>query len=331
MPRGKLLSSEEKASIDAYKDMGCSNRTIAKKINRSRTVIDNYINLGKNYGKNHPTGGNKKMTKRQHSLLLRSTAKELKSAAQLRTDLTLPVTTRRVQQILKSSGRFKWTKMLQKPALKVNHKEARLKFAQKYMSWTKEWERVIFSDEKKFNLGGPDGYKYYWHDLRNEKNIAMSRNFGGGSLMIWAAFRADAKTPICRITTRMNSTKYTELLEMVLIPFIKEIEDDTFIFQHDNAAVHASNHTKQWLNDKNITVLTWPACSPDLNPIENLWGILARKVYGNCKQYNSVCDLWKALNESWASIEVETLQTLISSMPNRIYDVIRNNGKHTKY
>jgi len=93
MPRGKLLSNEEKASIDAYKDMGCSNRTIAKKINRSRTVIDNYINLGKNY----PTGGNKKMTKRQHSLLLRSAAKELKSAAQLRTDLTLPVTTRRVQ------------------------------------------------------------------------------------------------------------------------------------------------------------------------------------------------------------------------------------------
>jgi len=64
----------------------------------------------------------------------------------------------------------------------------------------------------------------------------MSRNFGGGSLMIWAAFRADAKTPICCITNNMNSTKYTDLLEIVLIPFTEEIENQTFIYQHDNVA-----------------------------------------------------------------------------------------------
>ncbi|XP_076647161.1 uncharacterized protein LOC143355876 [Halictus rubicundus] len=74
MPRGKLLTSEEKASIDAYKDKGCSNRSIAKKINRSRTLIDNYINLGEEYGKKHPTGGNKKLTRRQYSLLMNNEA-----------------------------------------------------------------------------------------------------------------------------------------------------------------------------------------------------------------------------------------------------------------
>lgn len=72
-------------------------------------------------------------------------------------------------------------------------------------------------------------------------------------------------------------------------------------------------------------------CSPDLNPIENLWGILARKLYGNCKQYNSVSELWIAVNEAWTSIEAETLRTLISSLPNRIFDVIRKNGNYTKY
>lgn len=331
MPRGKLLTSEEKTSINAYRDMGCSNRAIAIKINRSRTLINNYINLGEDYGKNHPQGGRQKLTKRQRSRLMRSAAKEFSSAAQLRTELELPVSTRRVQQILKSSGRFRWTKMLQKPAMKPGHKQARLDFAHTHMSWTKEWEYVIFSDEKKFNLDGPDGYKYYWYDLRKEKNVAMSRNFGGGSLMIWAAFRGNTKTPICKITHKMNSIAYTELLEMVLIPFTEEIEDDNFIYQHDNAAVHASKYTKQWLHQKDIRVLTWPACSPDLNPIENLWGILARKVYGNCKQYNSIKELWNAVNEAWESIEKETLQTLILSMPNRIFYVIRRNGNYTNY
>lgn len=52
------------------------------------------------------------------------------------------------------------------------------------MAWADQWKRVIFSDEKKVNLDGPDGLNYYWHDLRNEKEIKMSRNFGGGAVMV---------------------------------------------------------------------------------------------------------------------------------------------------
>lgn len=132
MPRDKLLTSKEKASIDAYKDMGYSNQSIAEKINRSHTLVNNYINLGEAYGKKHPTGGNKKLTRRRHSLLMRLAAKKINSAAQLRTELKLPITTRRVQQVLKSSGGFKWTKMLQKSALKERHKQARLDCAQRH-------------------------------------------------------------------------------------------------------------------------------------------------------------------------------------------------------
>ena len=56
------------------------------------------------------------------------------------------------------------------------------------MSWQEEWHQVLFSDEKKFNLDGPDGYQYYWHDLRKEKETPMSRNFGGGNVMVWGLF-----------------------------------------------------------------------------------------------------------------------------------------------
>lgn len=45
----------------------------------------------------------------------------------------------------------------------------------------------IFSDEKRFNLDGSDGYSLYYHDLRKDQRVRMSRQIGGGSGMIWAA------------------------------------------------------------------------------------------------------------------------------------------------
>ncbi len=55
-------------------------------------------------------------------------------------------------------------------------------------------------------------------------------------------------------------------------------KDADFIFQQDLAPVHTAKSTKSWLNDHGVGVLDWPANSPDLNPIENLWGIVKRKM-----------------------------------------------------
>ncbi len=55
-------------------------------------------------------------------------------------------------------------------------------------------------------------------------------------------------------------------------------KDADFIFQQDLAPAHTAKSTKSWLNDHGVGVLDWPANSPDLNPIENLWGIVKRKM-----------------------------------------------------
>jgi hypothetical protein len=68
--------------------------------------------------------------------------------------------------------------------------------------------------------------------------------------------------------------------------------------------------------------LKWPAKSPDLNPIENLWGIMVRQVYAGGRQYNTIEELRVAVEASWNAILLETMQNLISSMPNRTHLVM---------
>lgn len=331
MGRGKTLSSEEIAKIQTYLEYGLSNREIAKKINRSHSVVDNYVKNPTNYGKNRPTHGNSKLSKRQRSDIFMLAAKNKHTCSQIKSELSLPITTRRVQQILHDSDRFLWRKMLRKPALTKAHKEQRLAFAKQHMAWGEKWRNIIFSDEKKFNLDGPDGLSYYWHHLEDKREVTMSRNFGGGTLMVWAAFSYNGQSPLCTISTKMNSDKYIELLEDVLIKFGNSTLGDTWTFQQDNAAIHTSKKVKKWFRDHSIPVLSWPARSPDLNPIENLWGILARAVYRDGKQFRSVSELKKKVEEEWSQIPPEIFKNLINSMNDRIFEVISKNGGHTTY
>jgi hypothetical protein len=64
---------------------------------------------------------------------------------------------------------------------------------------------VIWSDEKKFNLDGPDGMQYYWVDLRKELEIFSKNVHGGGSVIVWAAFSWDGTTDIVFVDGRLNS------------------------------------------------------------------------------------------------------------------------------
>lgn len=144
--------------------------------------------------------------------------------------------------------------------------------------------------------------------------------------MVWGAFTSSGRLKLMFPSCRMNSAEYQEVLNEALVPFLATREDQSFIFQQDNASVHVSHSTKQWFEEHGITTLPWPACSPDLNPIENLWAILVWRVYLDRRQFGTVRDLKAAVIEAWETIGADIMKNLVDSMTNRLFQVINRNG-----
>lgn len=149
--------------------------------------------------------------------------------------------------------------------------------------------------------------------------------------MCWGAFSLFGKLPISFPSSKMDSAEYQALLQTTLIPFMRKNRARHLIYQQDNASIHVSTSTKAWFAAKNIPVVPWPTRSPDLNPMENLWGILVRRVYKNNKQYASVAELKAAINKEWDGIEPQVISALYGSMPNRIFDLISRKGHTINY
>ncbi len=88
--------------------------------------------------------------------------------------------------------------------------------------------------------------------------------------MIWAAMSSAGVGPLCFLKSTVNAAIYQETLEHFMLPSADKFYGDAdFIFQQDSAPAHTAKGTKSCFNDHGVTVLYWPANSPDLNPIDN--------------------------------------------------------------
>ena len=101
------------------------------------------------------------------------------------------------------------------------------------------------------------------------------------------------------------------------------------VFQQDNDPKHKAIIVSQWFQNNAVSVVSWPSQSPDLNPIENLWSEVERRLKG--RKYKEPNGLFNAVAQAWATIEKDRLEKLVESMPRRCKAVIDAGGYATKY
>lgn len=129
----------------------------------------------------------------------------------------------------------------------------------------------------------------------------------------------------------MDSKKYCQIIEDEIVPIFKNNSRKKFIFQQDNVRIHTSKYSENFFEKNEIPLLYWPPYSPDLNPIENVWGELFRRVYKKNSFFKSIDDLKNSLTFEWENLEKKYLENLINSMESRLIQVIKRDGDFTDY
>ena len=329
MVRGLELTDEERHAIRVLSRGGLSTRQIADAVQRSVGVCHKVLSTPEKPKRPSRRGSPAKVTERDRRHIIRCVSSEGIGAQRVKDKLKLPYSKRTIQRVIAGCTWLKFKKLRAAPALKPHHKKQRMAWAAQMVHLEDvEWCSIVFSDEKKWNLDGPDGMRYRWVDTRTTEPVMMRRHSGGGSVMVWGGFCGGKKTEIKFLEGKQASTDYVRTLETHLRPFI---DTETQVFQQDNASIHVSKHTLGWFSRHGIDLLDWPALSPDLNPIENVWGSMTRRVYEGGKQYESIAALKRAVKQAWDEIPTQELENLVLSMRKRCVSVLERQGAYISY
>ncbi|GFT59414.1 transposable element Tcb1 transposase [Trichonephila clavipes] len=188
------------------------------------------------------------------------------------------------------------------------HRTARLQWCREHHNWTEQdWACVLFSDESRFSLSSDYRRQLIWREsgtAYRPENIQEKDRYPTCSIMVWAGIMINGLSHLHVVANgTMTNQRY---IDEVLLP-------------HD------------CLDSEGIQRLVWPARSPDLNPIENVWDALGRQVAGRNYPPTNKNTLIRALTEEWDKLPQQLLDNVVQSMVRRVEYCITLHGGHIPY
>ncbi|GFS66665.1 transposable element Tcb2 transposase [Trichonephila clavipes] len=152
-------------------------------------------------------------------------------------------------------------------------------------------------------------------------------------IMMWSVFSGKGTGRLYAVKGMMRQDQYKDVLRNRLIPQLEEWfpNGEPYIFMQDEAPCHTARSIKAFLAEQNIPVLDWPGNRPDMNPIENVWELMKRKVSkdvitNKTQLFERIIHVWNHHPQMQ-----ETVQSCIDSMPCRIEALIAAKDDSTKY
>ena len=343
MVKIRELSESERVAIKHLRFAGLSYAAIGRQIGCSKSAAFKVFKKFKNTGsveKKKRCGRPKKFFKRGERAVCRigrqlrcSTLGEITATVSSCFPRENP-SKHLVKRIMRKYGIKSYRKKA-KPFVSPKNRLYRQKWAGVLVQWPiSHWEDVIFSDECRFTLKSDCRLQRVWRTKTEADQPAFyTPTFSAYlSVMVWGCIGPNGVGRLVVCDRSINSDYYIEILEKNLKLSVEQIYGDQehpFIFQQDNAPCHASKKTMDYFKQRNVMLLPWPAQSPDINIIENVWHFM--KTLLRRDPPRSKDQLIENLFQIWDSIPRDFLRKLYDSLPRRLCAIKSCLGYPTKY
>ena len=233
-----------------------------------------------------------------------------------------------------------------KPYLKPEQMEKRLKWASEALR--RFWPGVIFTDEVLFEKGEKIGPTWTIRRAGEEsmiKHLVPTFKQDRETLMVWGAVAIGHKWPLLRLTA-YNTDFYDPVKTIDRFAYVNHVLEGRLAGYcsklrregipevrtlEDGAGPHRSRLAAQAREELHIKQIFHPPNSPDLNPIEPLWGIVKHRVARLRPVASTLDKLWEQVQRVWDELDQETIDRVLGKMEERRIAVVAAHGGHTRF
>lgn len=196
-------------------------------------------------------------------------------------------------------------------------KEARVTFAKQYRGY--DASRFVFSDETNAKIDDCGSCLTEWC-LPGETPCPREVDQFPIRFHVWGAFGACGWRALRFLDESVTAVVYQR---ECLTPVLRRLRRRDTVYIHDGAKAHTASNA--FLRERGIHVPAWPPHSPDLNPIENMWSIVARRV--SQRGPVSLAEFKQCFREEFFAVDDAVIARLAQSFPTRLQQCVRKRGQ----
>ena len=334
--QGSHLSLIQRSSILTLHSLGVGDDQVAQLTGCDRRTIQHWV---AHFQQHHslgdePRSGRPRVTSPTTDTLIVSAATEspFTTPRRIRAEQSIDASARTVRRRLDESGLFGRVARIEYPFTE-EHIAQRLEFARQHENWTEDqWARVLFSDETYIHLGvnGQLWVQRPQDTAYLSDYMVLSQSNFAPKIGIWACFASQGVGALRFFDDEMDTRLYTDTMQRFMKPCaLRFWPSGAWFYLQDNAAYHRSLGSRAWFHNNGVDLVALPPHSPDLNPIENLWADLKRRVEAHHPR--SIAELKEIVTLEWENTSTLTCSNLVDSMNDRMRDVVDAEGFRTRY
>jgi transposase len=328
----KQLGRTERRRLAAFKlhHQGKSTGAIARKLKASPHFVRNAVSRLEETGSvyDRPRSGRKpalagiereRLVKKVKGRKRQSTRK---TVAQLKSKMSKST----VHRTLRGAGLYPHRRK-RRPRLSDAQKQRRVTFATEFRRT--DWSNHVFWDEKVFYLTHPPNPKndVVWDErgaeyFKEEQAHPLSYNVG-------LAISTRGPTRVIPYEGTINSNKFMEMAEQAIEDADNMFQGERYTWLMDGASCHRSKATQAWMSQEVPDLFPykkWPANSPDISPIENVFGYVQDQV--DQKNPKDLKSLKRIVNSQFKQLSAEKCKKFISALPGRLKRIIESKGEY---